>query len=220
MELDYGAVGGTIADVMERREIPAIVTFHKVAKEDPRASLAAGHYVAVDVDYAHVTPPYSKDVNKFKITTWFANMENDVKSGRMPRRWYDDYKAQYEAWQRGQELPPNGTPIRGWGVIGPAEQETLIRMKILTVEALALVNDEGVKAIGMMGLDLKNKAQAWIATMRDKGPVVMENAALKREVQGLKNQVANLTAQNEELRKIAQQATTGRDNLVAEEVAL
>ena len=178
--------------VAEREERPALVRFERVAVEDKAASLQAGHYVAKDVDYALITPPYSKDVFKIKIPQWFANMQQDVANGRLPEKWERDYRDTYERWKAGQEIPLNGVPIKGWGVISPAQQETLTRLNILTVEDLAAVNDEGIRRIGMGAVELKNKAKAWLAQIKDKGPLTQEVAALKTENDVLKASVAAL----------------------------
>jgi hypothetical protein len=189
----------SIADVSDRKDRPAYATFHRVAVEDKAASVKAGQYVARDVDMVHVTPPYSKDVMKWRVADWFLNMKGMVAKGRMPREWMDDYEKQYEAWKRGEEPSPTGTAIKGWGVISPAQQDTLTRMYILTVEDLAGVNDEALRRIGMGGLDLKNKAVAWLAQLKDKGPLTQEVASIKSENRGLKSQVETLQGQVEAL---------------------
>lgn len=178
--------------VAERDERPALVRFERVAVEDKAAGLKAGHYVGRDVDFALITPPYSKDVFKTKIPQWFSNMEQDVANGRLPEKWRDDYKQAYERWKNGQEIPLNGVPIRGWGVISPAQQETLTRMNILTVEDLAHVNDEGIRRIGMGAMELKNKASAWLSQLTDKGPLTQEIASLKAENVVLKASIESL----------------------------
>jgi hypothetical protein len=188
-----------VSDMMDRKERPAYATFHRVAVEDKAKSREAGQYVAKDVDMVHVTPPYSKDVMKWKVTEWFENMRRDIAAGRMPQSWMDEYRKQYEAWQRGESLPPVGTPVKGWGVISPAQQETLIRMNILTVEDLAKVNDEGLRRIGMGALDLKNKAMGWLSQVHDKGPLTQEIAAVKSENRQLQSQVGALQKQVEAL---------------------
>jgi hypothetical protein len=184
-----------VGDVLDRADRPAYVRFERTAKEDVAASLAAGHYVARDVDVAHITPPYSKDVFKIKVSQWFENLKQDVANGRIPELWVENYKKAYQAWQNGQELPLSGTPIRGWGVISPAQQETLIRMNVLTVEDLGAMNDEGIKRFGMGALDLKNKATAWLRQLNDKGPLTQEMAALQNENRQLKTSVETLTNQ-------------------------
>lgn len=197
----------SIGAVTERKERPAHVRFERVAKEDKAASLEAGHYVAKDVDYALITPPYSKDEVRVKVTQWIENMQQDVRNERMPAEWQEFNLKAYRAWQNGQEIPLNGTPIRGWGVISPAQQETLIRMMVLTIEDLAAINDEGLRRIGMGALELKNKAIAWLQSIKDKGPLVMENAALKTKVEQLEISQAAMQAQIAALVANAPQAT-------------
>lgn len=184
-----------VGEVSERKDRPAYARFERRAKEDKAASLKAGHYVAVDVDYALITPPYSKDVVELKVESWFKNMVLDVQNGRMPQSWSDQYHDAYDKFCRGEEIPLNGTAIKGWGVISPAQQATLIRYSILTVEDLAGVNDEGVRRIGMGSIELKNKAIAWLAQLRDKGPLTVEVAAVRAENETLKAQLATLAAQ-------------------------
>ncbi len=188
----------------DRKERPAYVKFERVAVEDKAASAAAGRYVAKDVDMAFITPPYSRDIFKMKVTDWLTNMRQDVANGRMPEEWATNYRKAYDAWKNGQELPPNGTPIKGWGVISPAVQEELIRLNIRTVEDLARVTDEGQRAIGMGAIDLKNKAAAWLAQMDDKGGVTMKMAALEQQNALLKGNVETLERQVRELLAVVQ----------------
>jgi len=158
------------------------VRFERVPYEDKAASLQAGHYVAKDIDMANITPPYSKDIMKYKVDSWFNQLTVDAQNGRIPSEWVEQYKKAYEAWKNGQELPLNGIPIKGWGVISPAQQETLIRMHVLTVEQLAEINSEGIGRIGMGGQDLKNKANAWLKSLKKSGGISIENAELKKKV--------------------------------------
>ena len=185
----------SVGGLPEREDRPALVRFKKEAVEDKAATLKEGHYVAKDVDYALITPPYSKDVVVQKVTTWLEQMEVNVRNGRFPQQWLEDYRKQYQAWQNGQELPPNGTPIRGWPVISPAQMEMLLHINILTVEDLAGINDQGARSIGMGSLDLKNKARAWLAQRSDKGPLTVEIASVKAENAVLKSSNETMQAQ-------------------------
>lgn len=181
---------GQILDSSQNR--PSYVRFERVPVEDVPASKAAGHYVAKDLDYALVTPAGSKDVFKCKVPQWFANLKQDVENGRLPPEWLDKYTQAYASWLAGQEPPLDGTPIRGWGVLSPAQQETLTRLHILTVEDLARMNDEAIRRIGMGAMDLKHKAVAWLAQLQDKGPLTQEVAALKAENALLKANLESL----------------------------
>lgn len=197
-----------IENVMNRKERPAYVKFVREAQEDHAASREKGIYVARDVDIACITPPYSKDVMKFEVNQWFSNMRLDVTNGRMPQEWEQQYHEKYDAWKKGEELPLDGVPIKGWAVASPAAQETLLRMNILTVEDLALINDEGIRRIGMGGVDLKTKAIAWLQAAKDRGPITQEIAAVKKENEQLKGELGTLRAQVETLMTQARVAPT------------
>jgi len=189
----------TVADLAERKESPPLVRFERTAKEDKAESKKQGKYVARDVDMVLVTPPYSKDVFKKEAKSWFDDLAVDVANERIPASWVDKFKDSYERWKSGQELPLDGTPIRGWGVISPAQQENLIRVNILTVEDLSKINDEGTRRVGMGATELKNKALAWLAQLNDKGPLTQEMAELRNANSQLTQQVGTLTSQVEQL---------------------
>lgn len=189
----------SVGDIANREEKPPYVTFERIAVENKQKSLEEGRYVGTDVDFVNVTAPYSRDIFKAKAKQWFADIRQQSESGRFPRQWIEKFEKQYQAWQQGQELPLEGTPIRGWGVISPAQQEALIRMHVLTVESLAGMNDEGVKRVGMGGMEMKNKAKGWLAQMNDKGALAMEIAATKAQNSELLLKVDTLTRQVEAL---------------------
>jgi len=100
-----------VGDVNGREDRPAYVRFESLAVEDKPASLKAGHYVAKDVEYALITPPYSKDIFKSKIADWKLNMKQDVSNGRLPEAWMNKYLDAYEKWKSGQEIPLQGQQI-------------------------------------------------------------------------------------------------------------
>lgn len=188
-----------MAQISENPDRMPFVKFERRAVDDPQATALAGHYVAKDIDYALVTPPYSKDVMIHKVATWFKQLEIDVANQRMPDEWLQKYKSHYSAWQNGQEMPLEGVPIRGWGIISPAQQETLIKMHVLTVEQLAAITSEGIIRIGMGGQDLKHKAEAWLKQLKKNGGAALELAAMRKENDQLKASLKGLTEKLEVL---------------------
>lgn len=196
-----------VGQVAERTDRPAYVRFQRRPMQDHQASLRENKYVSKDVDYALITPPYSKDVVEMKAETWLTQMDADVRNDRLPAEWRDRYKEMYAKFKAGEELPVHGTPIKGWGVLSPAQQENLIRMNILTVEDLAGINDEGCRRIGMGAMDLKHKATTWLAQLNDLGPLTFKVAGLEKAVADKDVQIAALhtkvTLLENELRKSA-----------------
>lgn len=191
-------------ELLDIKERPAYVRFERVAVEDKVASLSEGHYVARDVDYALVTSPGSKDIFKSKATNWIADLKLQAETSRIPREWVEQYEKQYKAWKNGQELPLEGTPIRGWGVLSPAQQEMITRSNVLTVEDLANLNEEGLRRLGMGALQLKTKAVAWVTQLQDKGPLVQEIAAVRSENAVLKTSLDALQRRVESLQYAVQ----------------
>lgn len=187
-----------------KEDLPAWVRFEVRADEDRTASIAAGTYMTKDVEYALVTPPYSKDCNVIEAKEWLRQNDEHVRNGRMAERVRDAYRAKYEAWSKGQEIPEDGVPIKSWTLLSPAQRDNLLAIGVRTVESLAKINDEGMKRYGMGALDLKNKAQSWLKTAKNIGPVVQENAALKVQVADLTLMVEGLTKTVEELKRQAE----------------
>lgn len=188
-----------VAEMQERKERPAYVRFVRRAIEDRSVKSIGGRWPKRDVDYALVTPPYSRDVFEQIADEWLSQMRREVQAGRLPEQWCERYELQYEKWKLGEEMPLNGEAIKGWGVISPAQQANLITLNIRTVEDLAAVNDEGCRRIGMGAGELRDKAKAWISQMADKGPLTQENAGLKGENIALKAANVQLEARVREL---------------------
>lgn len=175
-------------ELLGREGKPAYVKFDTISKELPKRSREEGHYVAVDVDIVTVRQIGATDSVIFEVDRWFKQNDVEVQAGRLSLTHAQQYRRAYEAWKAGQEMPLEGTPIKGWAVISPAQAETIIRAGVRTVEDLASMNAEAMGKIGMGAVMLKNKAQAWVAQAKDKGPLTMEMAELKT-----KNEVLELT---------------------------
>lgn len=196
----------SVGDLINREERPAYVQFERRAIEDKAASIRDGVYRAKDVDYALVTPPYSKDCMEQKVTQWLENVEKNVRDGRIPQTWADQWKTAYRHWKDGQEMPVNGTPIKGWGVISPSQQETLIRINCRTVEDLAIINDEGIRRLGMGAIELRDKAKTWLASMNDHGSVSVKMAAIEQENRTLRASMETMAKQIDALKTMMPQS--------------
>lgn len=187
--------------LMEQKHSAAPATFFSAPVEDQAASLEQGKWVGSDVDFVTLKSQGGTDDVTYKVKSWFRIKEIEVQGGRFPRTWLEQYKAEYAAYKNKQEIPLVGTPIRGWGMISPAQQEMLISLNIRTVEDLSKIGDEAQRRIGMGSLAMKNKAIAWLSQLKDKGPATQEIAALKQDnlnqstqIETLLKQVAELTA--------------------------
>jgi hypothetical protein len=163
---------------------PPFVQFEVRPVEDRAASEAAGCYVARDEHFAIITPAGSRDRYEFIVHEWLARMQREVKQDRVPGAWYDHYKAKYEAWKKGNDIDIDGTPLKTWPPISPAQLASVTGLGILSVEALAEAPEEAIMRLGMGGRALVNRAQAWIKSRAGEAQKIAE----------LQRQVAELTA--------------------------
>lgn len=183
-----------------KEDRPSYVRFERRPVEDRNASIAAGHYVTKDVDFAVVTPVGSKDQIAREAAAWLLHMETQVREERLPAAWLEKYKEAYALWRKGEEIPLHGVPIKGWQVLGPAHQSNVIAANILTVEDLAQVNDEGLRRIGMGAVEMRDKAVAWLKGAAGPGKFAQEMSAMQAQIRALTSSNEALAEQNKELK--------------------
>ena len=194
-----------VNDLMDtKEERPAYVRFEVRAVKDPKASLKAGHYKSMDVDYVLVSALGSTDFMPKKAAKWFVEVEKSVERSRIPRKHLDLYREIYARWKTGQEPPVDGTSVKDWNALSPSQCENMLRCGIRTIEDMAQATEEGMRHIGAGALDLKNKANAWLQAGSDHGPLIEETAALKKEnvqlkgtIQSLQDQIERFTIQSD-----------------------
>ncbi len=186
----------SVGEIMERDEDrPAFVRFESVAVHDAQASLKAGHYVSKDEDHVFVKPPYSKDEYENTAIAWFSNVERNVKNGRTPVKHLEFWKASYERFKEGKETPIDGTPVRDWNALSPAQCKNLISAGCRTIEDMAQANDEALRRIGMGAVELKKKAKVWLQAAKDHGPIVGQVTSLQKKNEQLEGTVESLQEQ-------------------------
>jgi len=187
---------------------PPYVKFERKPVEDRTASLAAGHYVAKDVDFAVITRPGDRDSLEIEATQWLASLKGKARSGIVPEQWASGFVSAYENWKKGEETPISGTPIKGWPVMSPAAQEGIIRAGFLTVEDLANAPDSSVALIGTGGLSYKIKAQTWLKSAQDHGVIAEQVASLTQKLSDLTALTERLMAENKELKATSPKLAT------------
>lgn len=182
--------------VQKLEDRPPYVMFEKRAEEDREASIKAGHFVARDVDYVIITPAGSKDRIERVVKDWLAKLEQDVREERFPAEWHQAYLRGYAHWRETQEIPLDGTDIRNWPVLSPAQVKTLQAMNIRTVEALASCTEEAIMRLGMGGRALKQQAMDYLQNAQGPGKITMELANLRAELENSKVRMQALEERN------------------------
>lgn len=194
--------------IAEMQESPSLtqkdmpyVAFETRPEENRKKSEELGYVFMEDVHYARITPPGSRDVHYEKLPAWWMKLDREARSGRLLPQWIDAWKSNYERFRKGQEIPEDGTPIRGWTMITAAQQENLIACNVKTVEDLATLPSEGMGRIGMGALELRRRAESWLAQRDTNGAGATKLAAALRENEQLKATIASLTEKVDALSK-------------------
>src|SRR6267154_120686 len=196
-----------MAEIM--RERPAYVRFEKRPIEDRDETIKKGHWVGKDVIYALVTPPGTKDVVVVEAEEWIKRLKREESEGRIPSQFVEAYERAFEKYKKGEELPLDGTPIRGWPPLSPAQQQNCIAMNIHTVEDLANLNSEGMARFGMGVVELKRKATNWLEAASSTGVLAARMTALEIKQTDLEAQntrqrelIERLQKENMELKRV------------------
>jgi len=171
---------------------PPFVEFKRVAVQDKKRTEELGRRVTKDVDYAFIMQPGSKDQVERVATDWLAMLKNKVINGSAdayPQEWVDGFHARYKAWQDGLDAPLNGTSVKEWPVLSPAQAENFISLHILTIEDVAAMTEQAMGAYGMGAREFKQKANDWI---RNKDQSSQENEILREQLAKLTERLAKL----------------------------
>lgn len=180
---------------------PPYVVFEVRAVEDRDASIAAGSYVAKDVDFAIVTPQGSKDRIERVALEWLDHLAQQAREKRIPDQWVSAFRGVYKDWKEGNEIAVVGTDIRSWPVASPAQAKMLHGIHVRTVEDLAACNEETINRIGMGGRALKARAEEWLKSANSVGKHSEALTALKAENENLRVRNSTLEGQVGDLAK-------------------
>lgn len=157
-----------------------------------------------DVAFALITPMGSKDRIERVASEWFVQLRRQTEEGRFKHEWLYGLEKQYEAWKNDQEAPVDGTPLKAWPMVTPAQYKTLTDLRLRSVEDLACANEEVISRIGMGGRTLSQKAKEWLESSKASAPLE-ELSRLKVENSELRAQVGQMSADLKELMGLVRQ---------------
>lgn len=182
----------------QEQERPPHVEFELRPVEDREASIQAGQKIMKDQEYALIYPRGGKDkVRKIVPSTPVP--------GTFPSPDYQEFTAkfgkQYEAWKQGLEIPVEGTDLRVFPLLTPAQIENCRTFHIFTVEQLAEASEEAMKNIGMGSRNLKMTAQRWLEFGDDGGKQVSRIEDLEVKNESLMSHVEQLESEIKEMKE-------------------
>lgn len=161
---------------------PPFVRFEYRPVEDRAATVAKGHFSTKDVAFALITRPGSKDTHEALAEEWLKTMEKKARENLVPASWPEAFKQAFERWKNNEESPVEGTPIKGWPVLGPSAQRTLLQAGFRTVEDLAAAPDPELNSIGAGAIEYRNKARTWLEQANGPGKAVERITALETQL--------------------------------------
>ena len=172
------------------------VAFELRAEEDRGGSIAAGHPVFRDVEVAILTMPggnlvLDKFVNDELLHEWRFGIP-----GRKPPSPFA--VSAYEAWKDGREAPVNGTDLKNWPGVTPAQLKTCQNATIRTIEDLAEANADTIRKLGMGGVAMAEKAKSYLSSA-ESNKASEEVASLKVKMESLVDAIDKKDRQIEDL---------------------
>ncbi len=218
-----------IVDTMDLdKHSPAVISFYTapVQKFEPDPSqfgvsrpklTADGVPTYQDVNYVTVRQAGGVDSVIFEAERWIKQIvPSEIINKRMSPTHAEYYKKAYARFLEGLEVPVEGTSIKQWPAITPAQVALLISLNIRTIEELATLPDDGMRRIGMGGVDLKNKAKTWLAAGKDKGKITEEMTAIKKQNELLELNLKAMADQVEEMKQMMKPKPQVGDGVTAE----
>lgn len=175
----------------QREEARPFVQFEMRAQEDRSVVSPDGVTHTIDVPWAIVRAPGSRDSLEKPAREWLEQLKQYAHNDRIPRSWPRDYSEAFELWLKGEEPPTFGTAIKSWPPLSPAQRKNLIAQGVLTVEALSKANEEIVARLGMGGRNLVALATTWLAESASKGTLAQSLEAAQVRIKELETLVAN-----------------------------
>lgn len=180
--------------------LPPYVVFSYRAVENREEEIKKGKYGFKDVAFAAITRPGQRDTVEKEAEAWLDDLEKKANDGAVPAAWVPHFRAKFDAWKKGEEIPEEGIPLKGWPLLTPGEVAAITQSGIKTVEALAGASDEALKLIGMGAAVWKSKAKNFLDAASGTGALVARTATLERDN-------ADLRAKLEETLALVRQLT-------------
>lgn len=178
---------------------PPYVVFETRSMEDRQASIDAGRIIYKDVDFAIITPQGSKDRIEQVALEWLAKIEKEAAHGRFHPDWPRQYRRAYQDFLEDKDPQVDGTPLKDWPILSPAQIRNFNAINLRSVEDIANANEETIMRMGMGARDLQNRARNYLKVSSGDSKVAENVSRLESENEGLKKRNEELSSQMAQL---------------------
>jgi hypothetical protein len=160
-----------------------VPVFENYPQPDPVRSAAEGRPIFNDQEIVRVRFPGSDAVYVFPATAKASGWLTDPMTGEMTQITYaEKFRKQYMQFKERATQTKSGTLLDYIPFLTEGKRAELKALNIYTLEALAEVDGQPLKNLGMHGRDLKNKAIEYIAETKQGAP----NLQLMEQLEQLK----------------------------------
>jgi len=191
-----------------------IVVFHNKSVRDEAATAKAGRPIHIDREECEIRVPGSRD------TQWHLAHEmsahgwvTDPLTGNQKQITYAErFPRQYKQFKAREAQTAVGTPLAYAPFLTEARRAELQALNIYTLEALAHIDGQELKNLGLGGRELKNQAEEFISASA-------RGAASHQLVQQHDADVARMQAMEEDIRVLQERLRAAVDQKVPDQFA-
>lgn len=130
------------------------------------------------------------DVPIFKTTTYIKKKvpnSRDIYDQPVKPKDRDKYKDLFVAFEKGQEVILDGTPIEEWPQLDIASIETLKALSIYTIQAAAGMPETSSHRLPLGLRNINVKAQKWLSQGNEAVELRKQNTELMKRIEALEN---------------------------------
>lgn len=139
-----------------------VVTFFNHAVPNKRESEKQGRPIFKDMECCRIVTPGDRQSEKVFPAHERSRWTVDADGNQVEQTYAERYNEQYLRFKNGQQQVADGTPLSELPFLTEAKRRELRALHIFTAEALAALDGQPLKNLGMGGRELKNQAQAYI----------------------------------------------------------
>ena len=185
-----------MVDMLAEERHGFYVDFELRPEEDREQTIAQGMPIFKDVEFAIITMPGGGLVVDKQVTDALLQEWRHGDNRRKPPSPFA-FTA-YEAWKEGREAPVNGTELKNWPGVTPAQLKTCQNAIIRTIEDLAEANADTIRKLGMGGVAMAEKAKSYLSSAEN-NKASEEVASLKVKMESLVEAIDKKDRQIEDL---------------------
>ena len=159
-----------------------VATFRHHALPNAAKTAKEGRLICDDMEVVDIRFAGSRAMSTFPATAVSHWADSPETGEQLPITYAERFQRQYQQFKMQASQTKAGTPLLYVPFLTEARRAELRALNIYTVEALAAVDGQELKNLGMNGRELKNKAVEFIQQSATHAP----NTQLQAELEALK----------------------------------